>query len=521
MRKTVFSIVLAFLSAVSFAQNYTYSAYHDFKHDKDASGINLKALAVRTSAVGALNLKPSCFLKNAALLYTIYDGDREIWRYDAAHIERSVSVYVEGVEPWTSETPKVYTLRISRGFNMHVDVPLIFKDVEYAGGVLRVCGYESKIKAVQARNIQVDDIRTIRDMNFNTLVVDEITEALDSAAMYEGLYLLKKADFPTWKALPSSEELVGMETADRKEIAYQNRPVHSYFNLKNNSLGIFNDSFYRDLQLHMTCLQDGRPYKSRDYNLSDLACMSYKNIVPDISGIPETGEIFMDLIYTSGDRVVSSEQFVIRSQTRLFREKAGICCVNERPGAYVFEGEFPDSHIPWVVSISRKTGALCSYLVGGKELISTPLMAESWIPENLSGVQLRRSGEVIVASNMGILKYNVCGDGSVELTLTCMGATRFNMAVPASWNMMKYYGRGTEDVPAAGYHYGRIGLYTQPVGTAHSDLRWMEVIGQEGKGMRFLSDNSFVLGTSGMETGTSIFVCGPDKEFRWVIQPVM
>ena len=523
IRLAAFGLILLLGTAPAFSQEYSYSKYYDFPDDRGPDNIGLDAVTVCTTYVGGLYILPQCRPgRLSTFTYSVYDGDRLVWSHKAVRGEREVMAYVEGIVSWTADTPARYTLRISGRSGDDVVLPLLFRDVRYSDRKLNVNGYANiGYKAVKGDDVNIDDLAALKDMNFNMLVVDEITEALDSAALTDGMYLFSKKEVPGWEMFPSSKEMLGMSTADRMEVTYKNRPVRSICIVDEKRLDILNNSFLKGMKLHLDFLHNGSRVSSRDVDLWDMPVMGTKSISLDMSAVPDKGDIFLNVMYTCGNMVISSEQFMIREEVRLFRPKSGRCCVNIRPKEFVIEGDFKLPRKHWTVSIDRKTGALASYVVGGKELIGKPLMPVNWTPDNLNGVQIRHSGDVIVASRFGVMQYTVNGDGSIEVNVKGNGPIRFEMGLPAEDSQTRYYGRGPGDIPSSEYTYGKMGVYTQPVGTAHTDLRWMDVKKEGGYGMRFLSDSSFALGTSAEEGMTVVRVQGTDNEFQLVLQPIM
>ena len=198
------------------------------------------------------------------------------------------------------------------------------------------------------------------------------------------------------------------------------------------------------------------------------------------------------------------------------------------------------------IDINPATGALCSYMYKGKEMLSSPLVlslyrpatdndnrekvggSRVWKKEGLDGIVQKAifvkasakggKAEVELQNAKGVklgnatFIYTLMKDGTLNVETTFVPDTsavtslaRVGLAfeMPYDYRRVSYLGRGEHETYIDRNQSGRIGVYhtdaermfhyyVKPQATGNrTDVRWMELSDEEGEGLSFRSDKLF------------------------------
>lgn len=359
----------------------------------------------------------------------------------------------------------------------------------------------------------------------------------------------------------------GVVAADRSwhphayEMRYQQQDIHTSLSSEPGSVEIYNEYFFRDLsdvRMEWSIVRDGETVAQG--SVEDLDIAPQETLPVRIPGLEKAlsatgGDIFLNVRYT-----LKSARPLMDAGDQLAYEQISLHCADSMDAAAfpvqpLREGDaYPvtatDSGKPLCppevsVGFDQQSGALSSYRIDGREMLSEPLVPcfgraftendlgakysvkqQMWRHAELKARSIRDSmdGEVrrVVVEYEPIggvaaltVSYEISPDGTVLGTerMTDAGGLdkapllpRFGMrmAMPERCGIVDFYGFGpwenyidrrsaavvghyTQAV-ADQYHYGYV--RTQESGT-HTGLRWLKVLDESGTGLCITSDGEF------------------------------
>ena len=374
----------------------------------------------------------------------------------------------------------------------------------------------------------------------------------------------------------------GVIAADRTwhphayEVRYQYRNILTTAGDRPGVVKVYNENFFTDLsgcRLVWTLEADGKPVRTGVVEKLDVAPQETKTIDLGIGGSPEGEVVTLTVRYQLKEaepllpagHEVAYDQIVLREDTPkteqevallllfsgLTDRNAGAVRQEETAGGYRFAGTVTRAgtlsprFATWEVTIDKALGALTSYKLDGKELISNPLLPcfDRALTENDLGASFQRrfalwrnvdfkvasisskqvddSFEVEVAfapiDGKGVVKvtYYVGPDGKVGVAESLEDAGglsdaqylfRFGMrfAMPGQYSDLDFFGLGPWENYADRsssallgryrqrvenqYHYGYV--RAQESGT-HTGLRWLDIVDESGTGLKLWAPKPF------------------------------
>jgi len=193
--------------------------------------------------------------------------------------------------------------------------------------------------------------------------------------------------------------------------------------------------------------------------------------------------------------------------------------------------------------VSRVTGALARYRVGGTELLAAPLTPSTWkVPNDnqrgndyrerlgpwrtavenrtVQDVTARRTtdGRVVVTADVGLpveeadlqLRYTVYGDGTVQVDarytpgaysdVPSLPRLGLEFQLDDAYNQTTWYGRGPHETYPDRKTSGRVAVHSLPVAAwphpyvepqdnaNRTDVRWVEFVDDAGEGLQVVAD---------------------------------
>ncbi len=386
-------------------------------------------------------------------------------------------------------------------------------------------------------------------------------------------------DFNDYDPSDGSFNCNGVVSSDRKlhphayEVRYQYRNIlTTSADPRSGRINILNENFFKDLsqyRLVWSISEDGRVVCTGI--VENLDCQPQKTLSVSL-GLPEMDvddkDVLLNVSYVlksedgllpAGTEVAYDQFTVSRRTSPVFAAGSasvsgqGISCADAGgrhvfSGLFRFAGVYSDRIDEWEASFDKKTGFLCSYRIGGKEMLSEPLVPEfSRAPvENDLGARLqdnRRQGVwrypefrlesmdvgldgecwkveasyAPIANGAAVVKmsYVLHPDGTIEGNekMTDAGSLskapdlfRFGMkfAMPGRYSKIDFFGKGPwenycdrNSAALTGryiqsvndqYHYGYV--RTQESGT-HTDLSFLRVTDENGTGLEITSGVKF------------------------------
>lgn len=294
--------------------------------------------------------------------------------------------------------------------------------------------------------------------------------------------------------------------ADSLEQEFNNRQIISVYDRKIGTLDIFNISPSTGLNLVAELQSDCDIVSRQEFVLDNLGPYGATKIQIPVEITAEWKDTYLNLSYYSGDRLVSAEQILVDKKPHHRTALGGTVKIDEEGDKFVYLGTLSSSGKPWVLGIDKKTGFIASYKVGEKEYIVSPVHPEGWTPDDISSVVLRSDGIVTVTSPKGVLNYSTSGDGTVYISIKESETATITGVMTPTATDTDFHGRGPQNCYGKGYHYGRVGKYSQKAGWAHSNMRWFSIKDAEGEGLVFESDFEFLARTGQTPEGT-MFSC--------------
>ena len=373
----------------------------------------------------------------------------------------------------------------------------------------------------------------------------------------------------------------GVIAADRSlhphayEVRYQYRNILTAAGAKPGIISIHNENFFIDLsryRLLWTLEADGKPVRTGSVEKLEVAPQETKTLDLGIGELPEGEVVTLTVRYQLKEAdpllpagfEVAYDQFVLKDCLPMTEgDKALLLLASgldrkampvrkeetadgyRFSGTVVREGTLSDRTAAWEVAIDKKLGALTSYKLDGKEVISAPMMPcfDRALTENDLGARFQRqfaiwrnidfqvtsidakqedagyAVEVAYApvDGKGTVKvtYYVEPDGTVGIAeaLEDVGGLagaqylfRFGMrfAMPGRYSDLDFFGLGpwenySDRCSAAllgryrqrvedQYHYGY--ARAQESGT-HTGLRWLDIVDESGTGLKLWAPAPF------------------------------
>ena len=365
----------------------------------------------------------------------------------------------------------------------------------------------------------------------------------------------------------------GVIAADRSlhphayEVRYQYRNILTTAGDKPGVVNIYNENFFTDLsgyRLFWTLEADGEPFRTGIVENLDVAPQATKTIDLGIGDRPDEGRVITltvryqlkeaEPLLPAGFEV-AYDQLVLADAPALpvgtSESVRGTVKSAETASAYTFCGTVtrPGTLNPrsatWEVTIDKNLGALTSYKLEGKEMISEPMMPcfDRALVENDLGARFQnrfalwRNIQFQVASvaakpvgnscqvdvtfapidGKGIVKvaYLVDADGTVAVSESLEDAGglseaqylfRFGMrfAMPGQYSDLDFFGLGPWENYADRHSAALLGRYRQRVeeqyhygyaraqesGT-HTGMRWMNILDESGTGLKLSAPTPF------------------------------
>jgi len=365
----------------------------------------------------------------------------------------------------------------------------------------------------------------------------------------------------------------GVIAADRTlhphayEVRYQYRNILTTAGDKPGVVNIYNENFFTDLsdyRLVWTLEADGAPFRTGTVENLDVAPQATKTIDLGIGDRPDEGRVITltvryqlkeaEPLLPAGFEV-AYDQLVLADAPALpigtSESVTGTVKAGETASAYTFcgtlarPGTLSTRYATWEVAIDKNLGALTSYKLDGKEMISEPMLPcfDRALTENDLGARFQqrfalwRNIKFQVASiaakpvgnacqvdvafapidGKGIVKvaYLVDPRGTVAVSESLEDAGglseaqylfRFGMrfAMPGQYSDLDFFGLGPwenySDRHSAAllgryrqrvedqYHYGYV--RAQESGT-HTGMRWMNILDEAGTGLKLCAPTPF------------------------------
>jgi beta-galactosidase len=364
----------------------------------------------------------------------------------------------------------------------------------------------------------------------------------------------------------------GVIAADRTlhphayEVRYQYRNILTTAGDRPGALQVKNENFFTDLaryRLLWSLEADGEPVRTGVVERLEVAPQETRPLDLLIGNLPEGDVVTLTVRYQLKEATpllpagfeVAYDQFVLRDKAALPAGSAkpvkGAVKANESASAFTFcgtlsrPGTLSTRYATWEVTIDKSLGALTSYKLDGKEMISAPMMPcfDRALTENDLGARFQqrfalwRNIDFQVASvaakavgnacqvdvafapidGKGIVKvaYLVDPNGTVAVSESLEDAGglseaqylfRFGMrfAMPGQYSDLDFFGLGPwenySDRHSAAllgryhqrveeqYHYGYV--RAQESGT-HTGMRWLTIADETGTGLKLFSATPF------------------------------
>ena len=364
----------------------------------------------------------------------------------------------------------------------------------------------------------------------------------------------------------------GILAADRSWHPGAYQVKHTYRNILTTldssdpvKIKVYNENFFTDLsayRLLWSVEADGKPVKEGVVDNLDIEPQQTAEISLGFNAdtLPaEAADLYLNVSYElkastallPRGYVVASDQMALRESAPVMY-KGGIATmtVDDTAAGIEFSGNVTEGlrTLPWQVSFDKAVGAITSYKLDGKELLSEPLVpsfgraytendlgakfhvlcADAQHP-SLKPVKIDRQAKdgyttisVIYTSPFAATElsvdYAIYGDGTVTLTenLRITGSVekpdqprmmRFGMkfAMPGQYSDINFYGRGPVENYVDRYQCAPVGLYSQHVNDQYAynqarpqdsgsktGLKWLRVTDNAGLGFEMSSGVRFI-----------------------------
>ena len=357
----------------------------------------------------------------------------------------------------------------------------------------------------------------------------------------------------------------GVIAADRSlhphayEVRYQYRNILTFAGSRPGVVKVYNENFFTDLsryRLQWTLEVDGEAVRTGNLERLDVAPQATRDLDLGIGELPEGKVVTLTVRYLLKEAEpllpagfeVAYDQLVLREEPVAVSALAeGPVAVEETEKVYRFSGTaarpgtLSDRVSTWSVTVDKALGALTSYLMDGKELISSPIRPcfDRALTENDLGAgfdkrfslwkdpafrvaSVARTGSRVDVTFTPIggaarvkVSYSVDTEGRVEITETMEDAgglseaphlLRFGVrfAMPGQYSNLDFFGLGPWENYADRassallgryrqrvedqYHYGYV--RAQESGT-HTGLRWLRILNAAGDGLELAAPAAF------------------------------
>ena len=367
----------------------------------------------------------------------------------------------------------------------------------------------------------------------------------------------------------------GVIAADRTwhphayEVRYQYRNILTTAGDRPGVVNIYNENFFTDLsryRLLWTLEADGRPVRTGAVETLEVTPQETKTIDLGIGNLPDGEVVTLTVRYQLKEaepllpagHEVAYDQFVLRDKQAERLRRSDITeytspgdsrmKVEEKASSYCFsgtvarEGTLSPRSATWRVTIDKTAGALTSYLLDGKEMVSEPMLPcfDRALVENDLGARFQNrfalwrgldfkvenvfAKEVDWSCEVGVTLVPIDGKGVVQVTYLiepdgkvivmeslkdvsdAQYLFRFGMrfAMPGQYSDLDFFGLGpwenySDRCSAAllgryrqrvedQYHYGYV--RAQESGT-HTGMRWLDILDESGTGLKLWSAQPF------------------------------
>ena len=364
----------------------------------------------------------------------------------------------------------------------------------------------------------------------------------------------------------------GIIAADRSlhphayEVRYQYRNILTTAGVNPGVINIYNENFFTDLsryRLLWTVEADGTPVRTGVVENLDVAPQATRTLDLGIGRLPEGKVLTLTVRYQLkvADPLLPAGHEVAYDQIVILDEPAlpvgtpepvkGVVKADETSSSFCFsgtvarEGTLSRRSATWEVAIDKKLGALTSYKVDGKEMVSAPMMPcfDRALIENDLGARFQRRFALwrnidfqvasVTAEPVGNacqvnvefapvdgkarvkVAYLVDPNGKVAVSESMEDAGglsemqylfRFGMrfAMPGQYSDLDFFGLGpwenySDRCSAAllgryrqrvedQYHYGY--ARSQESGT-HTGMRWLRIVDEAGAGLELSAPTPF------------------------------
>ena len=364
----------------------------------------------------------------------------------------------------------------------------------------------------------------------------------------------------------------GVIAADRSlhphayEVRYQYRNILTTAGVNPGVIDIYNENFFTDLsryRLLWTVEADGTPVRTGVVENLDVAPQATRTLDLGIGRLPEGKVVTLTVRYQLKEadpllpagHEVAYDQIVLRDEPALpvgtSEPVKGVVKADETASTFCFsgtvarEGTLGNRLATWEVTIDKKLGALISYKLDGKEMVSAPMMPcfDRALTENDLGARFQNRFALwrnivfqvasVQASTVGndcqvdvtfapfdgkaVVKvaYVVDPNGTVGISESLEDAGglsemqylfRFGIrfAMPGQYSDLDFFGLGpwenySDRCSAAllgryqqrvedQYHYGY--ARSQESGT-HTGMRWLRIVDDAGTGLELSSPTPF------------------------------
>ena len=378
-------------------------------------------------------------------------------------------------------------------------------------------------------------------------------------------------DFNDYDPSDRSFNCNGVIAADRTwhphayEVRYQYRNILTTAGDRPGVVNIHNENFFTDLSVYRLVWElavDGEPYRTGTVENLDVAPQETKTIDLGIGSRPETGLVVTLTVryqlkvanwFRPAGSEVAYDQLVLADESAhvLSGPVRGIVKNGETASSFCFSGTVARKgtlnarFATWQVTIDKNLGALTSYKLDGKEMVSEPMMPcfDRALTENdlgagfqrrfarwrnvgfkvasISSKQVGDAFEVAVEfapiDGKGVVKvtYHVEPDGKVAVSESLEDAGgladaqylfRFGMrfAMPGRYSDLDFFGLGPWENYADRNSSALLGRYRQRVedqyhygyaraqesGT-HTGMRWLEIVDESGTGLKLWAPKPF------------------------------
>jgi len=378
------------------------------------------------------------------------------------------------------------------------------------------------------------DLTRSQEQNQGGFIWDFVDQAICWPSDAEGTdhIFIMGGDFNDYDPSDNSFNSNGIIAADRSlhphayEVAYQYRNIlTSAVDAQNGVIEVYNENFFVDLSNYVLLWNiesDGAKVLSGSVVNLDVAPGQRKQIdlrydAKDLASIP--GELYLNVRY-----VLKKAQGLLEAGDQVSYDQIPI-----RRTEYVPTGARIGTKA-WKADFDPNTGALCSYEIGGKQLISEPVMPcfARAVTENDCGAgyvkrlapwfypdfKRTATGYEIEGLCKVDVKYDIADDGCITITEhlydVAPGAPDmlrfgFEFAMGGQFSNLEFYGAGPFENYIDRKSAAMIGRYSQRVedqyhwgyvrpqesGT-HTDIKWMRITDDSGCGFEITSDVRFM-----------------------------